>query len=143
MAVKQHCEGTCYAHLEAIGFEISCDQDVVERDIAVALIEAYERASNGTTSDTEDWTTTIFNSSFSLHYPDSALNLSTTAITMNLNYYQANDPFNLSSFHCAGRVYHKACVLRPALHLPSEDHELLEPSHCEWRAAAEPYFWHD
>lgn len=115
MAVKQHCEGTCYAHMEAIGFEISCDQETVERDIAVAPIEAYEKAGNGTSGDIADWTATIFNSSFSLHYPDSALNLNTTAITMNLNYYQANDPFNPSSFHCAGRIYNNACVLRPAL----------------------------
>ena len=114
-AVKQHCKGMCYAHMEAIGFEISCYEEVVQQDIAVDPINRYEQAGNGTSGDSEDWTVTIFNSSFTLYYPDSSLGLDTTALMMTLNYFQAQDPYNPSSFHCAGRVYNKKCVLRPAL----------------------------
>ena len=111
----QHCDGMCYANLEAIGFEITCDQDVINSDIAVAPIKAFERNGNGSSGNSEDWTATIFNSSFSLAYPDSNLGLNTTAIVMNLNYFQSDNPYNPSDSNCAGRVFIKKCVFRPAM----------------------------
>jgi hypothetical protein len=114
-AVRQHCQGMCYSEMEAIGFEIDCDQQSSFRDVAAAPIQAYEEHGNGTIGDSSEWTTTIFNTSFTLHYPDSALNLNTTAIVMDLTYFQAENPFNPSNFNCEGTIYQKSCVLRPAL----------------------------
>lgn len=80
------------SNMEAIGFEITCDEDMIESDIAVEPIEIYESQGNGSAGDPADWTVTIFNSSFTLHCPDSPLDLNTTAMVMNLNYFQAARP---------------------------------------------------
>ena len=111
---QQHCDGTCYASLDAIGFDIDCEQDVKHDNIAEAPIAAYEAANNGTSGDPSAWTdVAIFNSSFALQYAETSSD--TAAIDLDLKYFQADDPYNPSNSSCAGRITTAKCKLRPAI----------------------------
>ncbi|ETN44304.1 uncharacterized protein HMPREF1541_10484 [Cyphellophora europaea CBS 101466] len=114
----QHCDGTCWTHIEAIGFEIDCEEDVLHRDIAAAPIAAWEAVHNGTNNsanlNASAWTDVqIFNSSFSLTYNDPTTNY--TYLNLDLLRFVSDNPYNPSSRTCAGNVYTTSCKLRPAL----------------------------
>ena len=111
---QQHCDGTCYASLDAIGFEIDCEQEMTHENIAEAPIAAYIAAENGTSGDSSAWSdVAIFNSSFALQYAQTTSD--TSAIDLDLTYFQADDPYNPSNSSCAGRVFTAKCKLRPAI----------------------------
>lgn len=117
----QHCDGTCYTSIDAIGVEIDCNDDVAQEDIAEAPIAAWNAAhgngnGNGTSGDDASaWTgIPIFNSSFSLVYGD-ATTANYTYLILDLLRFTSNDPYNPSSQTCAGNVYRTTCKLRPAL----------------------------
>ncbi|KAL8243554.1 hypothetical protein R6Q59_009812 [Mikania micrantha] len=111
----QACDGTCFAYIEAIGFEIDCQKTQVTTNIAEAAIAAYESTggvANGTGS--AIWQNlAIFNSSFGVTIANSSRNYST--IDLSLQYFQSEDPYNPSSLTCPGTVTSVQCALRPAL----------------------------
>ena len=111
---KQHCDGTCYADVEAIGFEIDCTTNNGHENIAAAPIAAYEAAGNGTSGDSSAWSNIpIFNSSFLMVYPETTSE--TAYIEMKLHYFQSDDPNNAQDASCPGRVVDTTCRLHPAL----------------------------
>jgi len=104
----QYCDGICYATFDTIGFEIDCVDQTNHTDIAIPAIAAYESGGNSSA-----WTNLpIFNSSFGLEYATQDRNYS--QITLNLQYFQSDDPYNPKSTTCPGNVFNKQCTLRPA-----------------------------
>lgn len=105
----QYCNGICLGSFEAIGFEIDCEQSQNHTDVAVAAIEAYNDKGNSSA-----WTNLpIFNSSFALEYSTAERNYS--QISIDLQYFQSDNPYNPSPKSCPGTVFKKQCSLRPAI----------------------------
>lgn len=105
----EYCRGVCYSHIEAIGFEIACEDQTNHTDIAVPAIAAYSAG-----GDSSAWTDLpIFNSTFALEYATDVRNYS--QIVLDLEYFQSDDPYNPKSDTCPGTVFRKQCSLRPAI----------------------------
>lgn len=105
----KYCNGLCFATLDTIGFEIDCVDRTNHTDIAIPAIAAYESGGNSSA-----WTDLpIFNSSFGLEYATQSRNYS--LITLDLQYFQSDDPYNPKSTTCPGTVFTKQCSLRPAV----------------------------
>lgn len=108
----QGCDGICYSFLDAIGFEIDCQKSSNHTNYASDAISAYE-ATQGK-GNSSQWTDLpIFNSSFSLSYPNAATNYS--RILMDLLYFDSDNPYDPSSETCPGTITNVQCTLRPAL----------------------------
>jgi len=105
----EYCNGVCYSHMEAIGFEVDCIDQSNHTDIAIPAITAYNAD-----GDTSAWTDLpIFNSTFALEYASESVNYS--KIVLDLQYFQSDDPYNPKSDTCPGTVFKKRCSLRPAI----------------------------
>lgn len=105
----QYCDGICLASIEAIGFEIDCTESQNHTDIAIPAIAAYDAKGNASA-----WTDLpIFNSSFALEYTSETRNYS--QISIDLQYFQSDDPYNPKASSCPGTVFKRQCSLRPAI----------------------------
>lgn len=105
----QYCNGICLGSFEAIGFEIDCQQSQNHTDIAIAAIDAYNTKGNASA-----WTNLpIFNSSFALEYSTEERNYS--QISIDLQYFQSDNPYDPSPKSCPGKVFKRQCSLRPAI----------------------------
>jgi len=108
----QGCNGVCYTYVDAIGFEIDCQQSSNHTDYASGAIAAYD-ATNGTGNSSAWSNLPIFNSSFAMSYADAASNYS--SITLDLLYFDSDNPYDPSSESCPGTITNVQCSLRPAL----------------------------
>lgn len=105
----QYCDGICLGSFEAIGFEIDCVESQNHTDIAIAAIDAYNTNGNASA-----WTNLpIFNSSFALEYSTEERNYS--QISIDLQYFQSDNPYDPSPKSCPGTVFKRQCSLRPAI----------------------------
>lgn len=105
----EYCNGICLGSFEAIGFEIDCTQSQGHQDIAIAAIDAYNANGNASA-----WTNLpIFNSSFALEYTTAERNYS--QISIDLQFFQSDNPYDPSPKSCPGTVFKKQCSLRPAI----------------------------
>ena len=108
----QNCNGVCYTYIDAIGFEIDCQQSSNHTNYASGAIAAYDEA-DGKGNDSEWSNLPIFNSSFAMSYADDASNYS--LITLDLLYFDSDNPYDPSSESCPGTITNVQCSLRPAL----------------------------
>lgn len=110
----QQCNGVCYTSIDAIGFEIDCNTNISDTDIAVAPIQAFN-AAGGAGNGSAAWTDIpIFNSSFAVAYATGE-DSNQSVIVLDLQYFQSSDPYNPSGKTCHGAVTTVQCKLRPAL----------------------------
>lgn len=110
----QQCNGVCYTHINAIGFEIDCTTSQNHTDIAAAPIAAWNATSSHSGSASASWSDIpIFNSSFYMSYANKTTNY--TSIILQLHYFQSDNPYNPSGESCAGSVFDVQCKLRPAI----------------------------
>ena len=65
----QYCNGVCYTHIDAIGFEINCQQSSNHTNYASGAIAAYDEVDGK--GNASEWSNLpIFNSSFAMSYAD-------------------------------------------------------------------------
>ncbi len=111
----RNCDGVCYTHVDAIGFEIECEKTSNHTNYATGAINAYNEHQGSGSGDASQWTDLpIFNTSFGMRYADSAKDYS--RITMDLLYFDSDDPYGAASVEsCPGTITNVHCTLRPAL----------------------------
>jgi hypothetical protein len=106
------CDGICYSHVDAIGFEIECQKNTNHTNYATGAIDAYH--STGGKGDPSQWTDLpIFNSSFGMSYQSASQ--AHTGLALDLLYFDSDNPYDPNSASCPGTISTVQCKLRPAL----------------------------
>ncbi len=111
----RNCDGVCYTHVEAVGFEIDCKEVKVHTDYASGAIAAYNTDQRDGSGNASQWSNLpIFDASFDMSYPDSSTDFS--RLHMNLLYFDSDNPFGAAGVDaCPGTITNVHCTLRPAL----------------------------
>ncbi|KAK5318097.1 hypothetical protein LTR20_009471 [Exophiala xenobiotica] len=95
----RNCDGVCYTHVDAIGFEIECQKSSNHTNYATGAINAYnEHQSSGGSAMLAN------------------LDKDYSRITMDLLYFDSDDPYGAASVEsCPGTITNVQCTLCPAL----------------------------
>jgi hypothetical protein len=108
------CDGICYTHVDAIGFEIDCQKSSNHSNYATGAIDAYNAHKLDGSGDSSQWTNLpIFNSSFGMVYPSASQ--AYPSLNLDLLYFDSDNPYDPNSASCPGTITNVHCTMRPAL----------------------------
>lgn len=108
------CNGICYTHVDAIGFEIDCQKSRNHRNYATGAIDAYNTYQINGSGNSSAWTDLpIFNASFGMAYPTPSKDY--PSLVLDLLYFDSDNPYDPNSASCPGTITNVTCSLRPAI----------------------------